>query len=500
MKILSFREAAFVAFVILCGAGKSPAELPAKPNIVFIMADDLGWNDVGIYGGSAYKTPNIDALAKRGMIFTRAYAANSMCSPTRASIMSGQYPARLGITAPACHEKEVRLKAALPRGSSPENKCLDAISANRLDASVVTLAELLKSAGYVTGHFGKWHLGPEPYSPLEQGFDVDVPHTPSPGLPRGYLAPWGFADFPATPGEHIEDRMASEAVKFIAANKEKLFFLNYWAFSVHSMYNAKPEFVEQCGEEMDESLPQHNPVYAAMVRSLDDAVGTLVKGLEEAGVMDKTLIVFFSDNGGVNWQALRTEACPDAKDWAEIPPTSNAPLRGGKASIYEGGTREPCFVVWPGVVKPETRTDAMIQSMDFYPTLAAAAHAGLPEGRIMDGKSFLPVLEGAATAHRGEIFGFLPHNIKVSQQVPAVSLRQEDWKLIRFLHDGPEQSHRYELYNLAQDPGETKDLAGTHPELVKILDARIEAFLQETGAVVPKANPAYSRQAELKSR
>lgn len=429
------------------------AEANSHPNIVFIMADDLGWNDVGIYGSSLYKTPNIDALAKRGMIFTCAYAANSMCSPARANIMSDQYPARLGITAPGCHETEIRLKATFPRGSKPENKCVDAISANRLNTPVVTMAETLKTAGYATGHFGKWHLGPEPYSPLEQGFGVYVTRTPSPSLPRGYLAPCEFADFPATPGEHIEDRMASEAVKFITVNKNRPFFLNYWAVSVHSIYNAKPEYVEQCKEGLDDAQPQHNLVYAAMVRSLDDAVGTLVKGLEAAGVLDKTLIVFFSDNGGVDWQALRTEACPDAKAYAEILPTSNAPLRGGKASIYEGGTREPCFVVWPGVVQAGTRTNAMIQSMDFYPTLAAAAHAKLPESQIMDGRNFLTVLEGSASGHREEIFGFLPHNIKVSGQVPTVSVRREDWKLIRFLHDSPGQIHRYELYNLAEDPG-----------------------------------------------
>lgn len=463
----------------------------AKPNIVFILADDLGWSDIGVFGSSCYKTPNIDALAKRGMLFTQAYAANSLCSPTRASIMSGQFPARLGITAPACHETEARMKASLPRGSDPANKCLDCISANRLDTSIVTLAETLKAAGYATGHFGKWHLGPEPYSPLQQGFDVDVPHSPTPGLPRGYLAPWGLANFPAEPGAHIEDRMASEAVKFIDANKDRPFYLNYWSFSVHSMYNAKPDLVEQYKESMDETLPQHNPVYAAMVHSLDDAVGTLVKALEADGLMDKTLIVFFSDNGGVHWQALRTEAAPDAKAFAEIPPTSNAPLRGGKATIYEGGTREPCFVVWPGVVKPDTRTDAMIQSMDFYPTLAAIAGAGLPEHQIMDGRSFLPVLEGKAPAHRTEIFGFLPHNIKVNGEVPAASVREGDWKLIRFLHDGPAQAPRYELYNLREDLGETRDLSASNPELVKKLDALIENFFQETHAVVPGANPAY---------
>jgi len=488
--------AAILAAVLLSG-NPLPAEISAKPNIVFIMADDLGWNDVGFSGSANYKTPNIDALAKRGMIFTQAYAANALCSPTRASIMSGQYPARIGILAPACHEPDVRLKLALPKGSDPFNKCVAVISANRLDTSIVTLAETLKAAGYATGHFGKWHLGPKPYSPLEQGFDVDVPHTPSPGLPNGYLAPWGFPGLKEnSPGEHIEDRMAFEAVRFIEANKDHPFYLNYWSFSVHSRYNAKPDLVEKFREQMDGALPQHNPVYAAMVSSLDDAVGTLVNGLDAAGVLDKTLIVFFSDNGGVHWPALRTEAEGDAgKALAEVPPTSNAPLRGGKATIYEGGTREPCFVVWPGVVRPGTKTDSMIQSMDFYPTLAAAAGAKLPEGQIMDGRSFLRVLEGVSPAHREEIFGYFPMNIKVNGQVPAASVRQGDWKLIRFLHDGPAQEPRHELYNLRDDPGETKNLAGAEPARVRAMDASLEDFFKVTGAVVPGPNPAYRENA-----
>jgi len=494
--MLSGFPAAILAAVLLSGH-PLPAEIPAKPNIVFIMADDLGWNDVGFSGSVNYKTPHIDALAKRGMIFTQAYAANALCSPTRASIMSGQYPARLGILAPACHEPDVRLKASLPKGSDSFNKCVDVISANRLDTSIVTLAETLKAAGYVTGHFGKWHLGPGPYSPLEQGFDVDVPHTPSPGLPNGYLAPWGFPNLSdAVPGELIEERMASEAARFIEANKEHPFLLDYWSFSVHSRYNAKADLVEKARNGMDDELPQRNPVYAAMVSGLDDAVGILVKGLEAAGVLDRTLIVFFSDNGGVNWPALQTEAADDAaKKFAEVPPTSNSPLRGGKASIYEGGTRVPCFVVWPGVVRPGTKTGAMIQSMDFYPTLAAAAGAKLPPGQIMDGRSFLPVLEGASKEHRDEIFGYLPMNIKVSGQVPAGSVRQGDWKFIRFLHDGPAQEPRHELYNLRDDPGETKNLAGAEPARVRAMDASLEDFFKVTGAVVPGPNPAYRENA-----
>lgn len=244
-------------------------------------------------------------------------------------------------------------------------KCLVDESATRLSTNYVTLAKTLKAAGYVTGHYGKWHLGQEPYSLLQQGFDVDVPHWWGPGPAGSCVAPWKFPPqlrFLGQPGEHIEDRMANEAVKFIQANKGRPFFLNYWSFSVHAPYDAKRSYVEQARLDMDEDVPQHNPVYAAMVHSLDDAVGTLVQALVANGLMDHTVIVFFSDNGGVNWQAMKRESVwrPNgvAAPYVDIPPTSNQPLRGGKASIYEGGTREPCFIVWPGVVQAGTKTKA----------------------------------------------------------------------------------------------------------------------------------------------
>lgn len=470
----------------------------ARPNIVFILADDLGWRDLGCFGNTSYKTPNIDALSKRGMLFTQAYAANPLCSPTRASLMTGQYPARIGMTAPVGHEAEVRLKATIKPRVAVDQPCLVAESVTRLATSYVTLAETLKVAGYATGHFGKWHLGKEPYSPLQQGFDVDVPHWWGPGPAGSYVAPWRFPEalhFSGAPGEHIEDRMASEAVKFIEANKDHPFFLNYWAFSVHAPYDAKPSYVEQARRAMDEHLPQRNPLYAAMVHSLDDGVGTLVKALEANHLMEKTIIVFFSDNGGVNWQALKKEGKggPDdlAKPYAAIPPTTNAPLRGGKASIYEGGTREPCFVIWPGVVKPNTRTDAMIQSIDFYPTLAEMVGAKMPLSQVLDGRSFVPVLKGATATHRDTIFNFFPHHIIATSQLPAASVRHGDWKLIRYFHDGPNQAHRYELYQLRDDLGETKNLADRETAKVKELDALLEHFLTETTALVPGANPAY---------
>lgn len=209
-----------------------------KPNVIFILADDLGWWDTSLYGSKFHETPHIDRLAQRGVMFTQAYAANPLCSPTRASILTGLYPGRIGITMPACHlPPEERLEATLQRNAPPTQKALQQVSATRLKHEYFTLAEALKEAGDATGHFGKWHLGHEPYDPLHQGFDVDVPHTPGPGPAGSYLAPWRFPpqlNFVGQPGEHIEDRMAQEAIKFIRANKDRPFYLNYWAFSVHS--------------------------------------------------------------------------------------------------------------------------------------------------------------------------------------------------------------------------------------------------------------------------
>ena len=503
MRTIDSAVTASVFLVPLCFTPLARAAFTTRPNIVFILADDLGWRDVGCFGSTFHQTPNIDALARRGMLFTQAYAANPLCSPTRASILTGQYPARVGITAPVCHVPEVKLQATVQPRAAATQKCLVANSATRLDTNYVTLAEMLKSAGYATGHFGKWHLGAEPYSPLQQGFDVDVPHHPGPGPAGSYVAPWRFApalNFTGVPDEHIEDRLAQEAAKFIRTHKERPFFLNYWAFSVHAPYNAKKSLVEKYREAMDENGPQHNPLYAAMVHSLDDAVGTLVKTLEEEKRLDQTLIVFFSDNGGVNWQALKKEGRggPDdlAKPFAEIPPTSNAPLRGGKASVFEGGVREPCFVVWPGVVKTGSHSEAMIQSIDFLPTLAEAAGAKLPAQQPLDGRSFLRVLRGEATTHRDTIFTFFPHNTPASGQLPACAVRRGDWKLIRNFHDGPKQEHRHELYNLREDLGEMNNLAAAQSARVQELDSLITDFLKETAALVPGPNPAWRAEAK----
>jgi len=264
---------------------------PAKPNIVFILADDLGWADTTLYGHtSLYQTPNLERLAKRGMVFTRAYSASPLCSPTRASILTGQTPARTGFTAPNGHAPNVVLRAAVQTKGAEGNKALQTESITRLDTNFPTLGKLFKQAGYATAHFGKWHLGPVPYSPLQHGFDVDLPHWPGPGPAGSFVAPWKFKDFKeSNPGDHIEDRMAREAVKWMRSlPKDQPFYMNYWMFSVHAPFDAKAALIEKYRGKIDLKTPQHSPTYAAMVESMDDAVGTLLDAVDTSRLFPST--------------------------------------------------------------------------------------------------------------------------------------------------------------------------------------------------------------------
>ncbi len=469
----------------------------ARPNVVFILADDLGWPDLGCYGSTFYETPHIDRLAQRGVRFTQAYAASPLCSPTRASILTGLHPARIGITLPNCHLPKQVLHASLASWGQPISKCLYVESATRLNTDYITLAEMLKQAGYATGHFGKWHLGPEPYSPLQQGFDVDIPHWPGPGPAGCYVAPWKSPAFKlsAQPGDHIENLMTTEAIKFIQANKQRPFYLNYWAFSVHGPYDSKKALIEQYRAKaiaLPRNNPQRNALYAAMVQCLDDAVGQLTQALEDAGIAERTIIVFFSDNGGVHW--AHPEYHKDKTEWSDIPITSNAPLRGGKATIYEGGTREPCIVIWPDITQAGVTTNTIVQSTDFAPTLMEMLGVRPPPDLSFDGKSFVAALRGRPH-DRGPTFCHFPHHVplfgRVQETIPSTYVRLGDWKLIRFYCDNQDRSDRYELYNLMEDIGEEHNLAGQMPAKVKAMDLLIDQFLRNSGAIVPKPNPAY---------
>ncbi|MGJ8694702.1 MAG: sulfatase [Verrucomicrobiaceae bacterium] len=458
------------------------AQSSSTPNVVFILADDLGWADTTLYGHTKlYRTPNIERLAKRGMTFTRAYSASPLCSPTRSSILTGLNPARTGLTTPNCHIGTPILTATEGTTSAPKNKAIQPNPVNRLDTRYYTLGESFKDAGYATAHFGKWHLGAEPHSPLKNGFDIDIPHWHGPGPAGNFVAPWRYPDFdPNHPKEHIEDRMAEEAVAFMEKNKDKPFLLNYWMFSVHAPFDAKEEVIEKYRPLIDPNDPQRSPTYAAMVEAMDDAIGTLIDALDRLKLTDNTIIVFFSDNGGNMYNEVDGTT-----------PTSNFPLRGGKASMFEGGVRVPMIVAWPGHIQPETRSDALVQSTDFFPTFLDLLPLKKEEGQEFDGVSLAPALRGEPFS-REAIFTYFPHDPPVPDWIPpSISVHHEHWKLIREFFQGEDGAHRYRLFNLKEDIGEKNNLASQNPEVVQKLDALITHFLTATNAVQPVPNPKF---------
>lgn len=478
----TFPRSAVLILLLLVTIQAPAAE--SKPNVVFILADDLGWSDTTLFGTTKfYKTPNIERLAARGMTFARAYSSSPLCSPTRASILTGLSPARHGITSPNCHLPKVVLKATAVESGPPNKFSTVPKSVSRLDTKYYTLAEMFRDNGYATGHFGKWHLGAEPYSPLQHGFDVDVPHHPGPGPAGSYVAPWKFKDFdhdPNIPDEHIEDRMAKEAVAFIEKHKDQPFFLNYWMFSVHAPFDAKRDLIDAYRKTVNPKDPQRSPTYAAMIESMDDAVGTLIDTLDRLKIADNTIVVFASDNGGNMYNEVDGTTA-----------TSNTPLRGGKATMYEGGVRGPAIVVQPGTVKPSSRSDEMIQSSDFYPTLLEMLSIKPQPNQKFDGVSIVPALH-RKSLRREAIFTYFPHAPGVPDWLPpSVSVHKGDWKLIRIFHGDDNGKHRFKLFNLNEDIGERNNLAVEFPERVEQLDALIEQHLTDTQAVRPLPNPNF---------
>ena len=493
--ILLLSALSFAAPAILSASDSTES----KPNILLILADDLGARDLGCFGSTYHETPNFDRLASRGVRLTNAYSASPLCSPTRSSILVGQHPARTGITAPACHLPNIVVQKGLVSGKSRLNV---ANSVTRLKPEYHTLAEALKGAGYATGHFGKWHLGHnmapgDAYEPRDQGFEVDWPHTPkAPGPGGGYLAPWKFISDVAIKddaGRHVDERMADEAGKFIRDSKGRPFFVNFWLFSVHSPWNARTDYIEHFKKKTDPANPQKNPLYAAMVKSMDDAVGRLLRHLDESGEAENTLIVFWSDNGGYAYPPRQT----DPAGFADIPATSNLPFRSGKASLYEGGTREPGIVVWPGKVKAGSTADFLIQSTDLYPTLLHAAGAEPKAEQKTDGLDQLAALTGG-TSPRTRVFCHFPHGDAARDAVmdgfyAGSYIREGDFKLIRFYARADDGSDELELYDLSKDPGERTNLAKEKTGLAVKLNSELDAFLKDTQAVIPKLNPDFGK-------
>ena len=455
-----------------------------RPNFLFILADDLGWADTELYGHTTfYKTPNIKRLAARGLTFTRAYTPNPLCSPTRASILTGLHPARTGLTAPNCHTPKIILKASAAKTAAAHKPLTHYESVTRLDTRYETLAERLRDEGYTTAHFGKWHLGAEPYSPFEHGFDIDIPHWHGPGPAGSFVAPWKFPNFKERyPHEHLEDRMGDEAVTFIQqqAQTGKPFLLNYWQFSVHAPFDAKADLIAKYRRKTDPTDAQRSPTYAAMVHSLDENVGKLLDALEQLGISDNTVVVFFSDNGGNMYNRVD-----------DTTPTSNRPLRGGKGNAWDGGVRVPAIVSWPGVTKPGSRCDELITSTDFYPTFLEILGKEPSPGQQFDGVSLVPALRGDRLK-REAIFTWFPHSTKVPDTLPpSAAVYRGDWKLFRFFHDSADGRHRHELYNLRNDIGEQNNLAAKHPDMVAVLAALLDGFVTDTGGIHPLRNPDF---------
>jgi arylsulfatase A len=448
-------------------AGRRP------PNIVFILVDDLGWRDVGFMGSRFYETPQIDRLAAGGTVFTRAYAAAAVCSPTRASILTGRYPARLGITDWIRARRDggaIGPDRRNPGGfdDDPGFKLLTPRNALFMELGEITIAEALKKAGYATGHVGKWHLGPDEFSPQNQGFDVnvggaDIGHTESyfdPYLNEGAPIP---SLQPRREGEYLTDRLADEACAFIRANRTRPFYLNLCHYAVHLPLQAKDGDVARFRDKAPDG-GQKDPVYAAMIKSVDDSVGRVLEVLDELDLARRTCVFFFSDNGGLHTV------------------TDNSPLRMGKGYPYEGGIREALAVRWPGTVPAGARSPARLSSIDFFPTILKLAGAPPPADRPIDGRDFSGLLNGAERALPDrDLFWHFPHYWWGDHVKPWSIVRSGDWKLIRFYED-----RREELYNIADDEGETRDLAAVRPDVVEVLGRRLDAWLRETGAKLPR--------------
>ena len=455
------------------------------PNVVFFLADDLGWRDLGCYGSQFYETPNLDALAVSGARFTQAYAACPVCSPTRASILTGKYPVRMRVTdyiSPA-------------GGNQPESwrrntAMLPAQYDDRMPLGETTLAEALSDNGYATFFAGKWHLGPEGFWPEDQGFDINIGGFEHGGPWGGdnYFSPYGNPNIEDGPtGEHLPDRLATETAEFIENHRDEPFLAYLSFYSVHTplmttdelerKYTAKAGRLTFSGPRLiregfrDARQVQDHAVYAGMVEALDSAVGKVLHALDSNGLESRTIIVFMSDNGGLST--------------SEGSPTANLPLRAGKGWLYEGGIREPMIIRAPGVTSAGSVIHSPVTSTDFYPTLLELAGLRKRPRQHVDGTSLVPLLEGQRL-DRGPLFWHYPHYGNQGG-APGAAIREGSWKLIRWYEDGAT-----ELYNLANDDGERYDLSELDPDRAARLEGTLDKWLHDVGANMPSPNPGYS--------
>ncbi|MFM8272278.1 MAG: sulfatase-like hydrolase/transferase [Gemmata sp.] len=454
----------------LCGAPGRAADRP--PNVVLVLIDDLGQRDLGCYGSTFYKTPNIDRMAKEGLRFTDFYAACPVCSPTRASILTGRYPQRMNITDWIPGRKDL-----------PDQRLSRPAIRNELPLEEVTIATALKGRGYTTALMGKWHLGGTGFEPAKHGFEVNIAGDET-GTPRSYFAPFenkggkmpGLEK--AAAGEYLTDRLALEAEKFIEANRDKPFFLYLPHYGVHTPLRA-PQALIDTYKVTPAHGRQSNPTYAAMVESMDAAVGRVLKKLDDLKLSDNTLVIFNSDNCGL----ATLEGMPFA-------PTFNAPLREGKGYLYEGGVRVACIMKWPAVIKPGTVAGDVACSIDLFDTILDASARGAkeqpdrPREKPRDGWSLQGVLSGEKLKDR-PLFWHYPHYANQGSR-PGGAVRKGDYKLIEYYEDG-----RRELFDVKKDVSESRNLIAARPEVARELAADLDRWRKEVGAKMPTPNPDY---------
>ena len=478
--------------VTVQAADKEPAKPVAKPNIIFIMADDLGWTDTATYGSKYYETPNIDRLATQGLKLLNHHHCQN-CTPTRAALMSGQYGARTGVyTVGGIGRFDWSARPLRP---------VDNVTELPLDRDII--AKQLKAGGYATGMFGKWHIGEGgEFHPGKRGFDEAIV---SMGVHFNFKTN-PKTDYPK--GEYLADFLTDKAVDFITRHKDEPFFLYLPHFGVHSPHQAKADLIAKFKPKP--GVGGHNaPIYAAMIASVDESVGRVMKTLDDLKLADNTVLIFTSDNGGVGGydrpdgvirepgKEVKPKKKADDEDGGGI--TDNAPLRSGKGSLYEGGTREPFIVRWPGVTKPGATCEVPTAHVDIFPTFLELGSAPKPR-QVLDGESLVKLFrDPAAKLQRDAIYqhfpGYLGFGSNSWRTTPVSLIQVGDWKLMEYLEDG-----KLELYNLRDDIGETKNLAGELPDKAKELHARLVAWRKEVNAPMPTKNDGAATGAPAKKK
>ena len=461
------KKTSLIVYSIICifflGIAGCSNKTPVKPNFVFFLIDDLGYKDLGYMGSSYYKTPDIDRLASGGMIFTNAYANAANCAPTRASLLSGQYSPRHGVYTVGKSD----------RGRSEDRRLVPIVNSKTVAIENVFISEVLRDAGYKSAAIGKWHVG---NSPEQQGFDLEVS-----------MATLGFRSGHFNKnGEYLADLLTGEAVKFIEENAENPFFLYLAHHSVHTPIEAKKEIIDKYVDKAGDGC-HNDPVYAAMIESVDESVGKVLSSIEDLGLSDKTIVVFFSDNGGYG------------------PVTCMDPLRGSKGMYYEGGIRVPMIVSWPGRIEPGSQCKTPVIGIDFFPTFLDMAGIPVPEGKILDGESIKPLLMKSGDLNRNSIFWHFPAYLEaysggmehardtIFRTRPVSVIQKDNWKLMLFYEewmldggmDLVNSNNSVELYNLEEDPEERINLANTRTDKRDELIRDLFNWMTELNAPLP---------------